>query len=249
MHRIAYTRTVICHMSRFTRKIKGKNYPPIQAVILAAGVGARTKSYEPRCLLKFGKKTILENQIEILTERFSKCEITVVCGCEINKIIRKIGKAARIVENQLYEHTNSGESLRLAVNNTIHDTILFMHGDLIISESIFDKIDLGQSFLLIDNKNKFEEKEVGVTVVNNKATVLSYNLTTKWCQIAYLAPNETAILRKMFARSDFNAKFLLTFEIINKIIEMGGSFTCYDIENSYIKEIDSLKDINNEITS
>jgi hypothetical protein len=53
----------------------------------------------------------------------------------------------------------------------------------------------------------------------------------------------------MFAKSDFNTKFLLTFEIINKIIEMGGSFTCCDIENSYIKEIDSLKDINNEVIS
>jgi hypothetical protein len=236
-------------MSRFTRKIKGKNYPPIQAVILAAGVGARTKSYEPRCLLKFGKKTILENQIEILTERFSKCDITIVGGCEINKIIKKIGKSIRIVENQLFEQTNSGESLRLAVNNTLHDSILFLHGDLIISEGIFDKIDLGQSFLLIDNKNKFEEKEVGITIVNNKATVLSYNLPIKWCQIAYLAANETAILRKLFARSDFNTKFLLTFEIINKVIEMGGSFTCCDIENSYIKEIDSLKDINNEVIS
>lgn len=236
-------------MSRFTRKIKGKNYPPIQAVILAAGVGARTKSYEPRCLLKFGKKTILENQIEILTERFSKCDITVVAGCEANKVIKKIGKTARIVENQLFESTNSGESLRLAVNNTLHDTIMFMHGDLVISEGIFDKIDLGKSFLLIDDQDKFEEKEVGVTVVNNCATVLSYNLPTKWCQIAYLAPNETAILRKIFAKPDLNTKFLLTFEVINKIIEMGGSFECYNIGNNYIKEIDSLKDINNEITS
>ena len=116
-------------------------------------------------------------------------------------------------------------------------------------DSIQRAKDLGAKTIYDLCDNKFEEKEVGVTVVNNKATVLSYNLTTKWCQIAYLAPNETAILRKMFARSDFNAKFLLTFEIINKIIEMGGSFTCYDIENSYIKEIDSLKDINNEITS
>lgn len=236
-------------MSRFTRKIKGKNYPPIQAVILAAGVGARTKSYEPRCLLRVGKKTILENQIEILTERFSKCDITVVGGCDINKIIKKIGKSARVVENQMFEQTNSGESLRLAVNNSLHDTIMFLHGDLVISEGIFDKIDLGESFLLIDNNNKFEEKEVGITVVDNKATVLSYNLPTKWCQIAYLAINETSILRKIFSKSDINTKFLLTFEIINKIIEMGGSFNCYDIGNSYIKEIDSLKDINNEVAS
>ena len=124
-----------------------------------------------------------------------------------------------------------------------------MHGDLVVSEELFEHIDLNQSCLLIDSSNKFEEKEVGVTYVNKVATVLSYNLPTKWCQIAYLAERETNILRKLFLRSDINYKFMLTFEIINKIIELGGSFNCIDIGNSFIKEIDSLKDINNESTS
>jgi hypothetical protein len=42
---------------------------------------------------------------------------------------------------------------------------------------------------------------------------------------------------------------MLTFEVINKIIENNGNFKCIDIGNSFIKEIDSLKDINNENTS
>ena len=43
-------------MSRFTRKIKAKNQPAVQVIILAAGAGARTRSYEPRCLLKYNGK-------------------------------------------------------------------------------------------------------------------------------------------------------------------------------------------------
>jgi choline kinase len=236
-------------MSRNVRKIKNRPAPPIQVIILSAGVGARTKSYEPRCLLKWNGKTILETQIDILNERFSKCDISVVCGHDINKIIRKIGKRVRIIENQMYEDTNSGESLKLAVNNTHLDNIMFMHGDLIISSDIFNKINLNGSFLLVDSYNKFEEKEVGVTVVDGKATVLCYNLHTKWCQIAFLAEQECSILRKILLKNDFNSKYLLTFEIINKIIEAGGFFKCVEIENSFIREIDSLKDINNESIS
>jgi choline kinase len=221
----------------------------MQVIILAAGIGSRTRSYEPRCLLKYNNKVILDNQIEVITEVFNKSQITIVCGFDINKIIKKIGKSARIVENPNYETTNNAESLRLAVNNSMLDTILFLHGDLVISEQLFSQVSTEKSFLLIDSTDKFEEKEVGITVVNNKATVLSYGLPTKWCQIAYLAENETNILRKLFLKNDFNTKNLLTFEIINKIMESGGEFNCFEIASGFIKEIDSLKDINNENVS
>lgn len=236
-------------MSRFTRKIKGKSQLPIQFIILAAGIGSRTKSYEPRCLLKYNQKIILENQIETIQSKFNKAEISIVCGFDAQKIIKRVNKRARIVENQNYENSNSGESLRLAINNSFLDNVIFMHGDLIVSEQLFEHIDLNQSCLLIDTNGKFDEKEVGVTVVNQVATVLSYNLPIKWCQIAYLAEKEMNILRKLLLRNDINYKFMLTFEIINKIIELGGSFACIDIEKSFIKEIDSLKDINNESIS
>lgn len=236
-------------MSRFTKKIKDKFSHPIQVAILAAGIGARTKSYEPRCLLKYNSKIILETQLSVLSERFPKSEISIVCGHDSGRIIKKVGKQHRIIENQIYENTNSGESLKLAVNNSLLDNFMFMHGDLVISYEIFNSINLNSSFILVDSMNKFEEKEVGVTVVDGKVSVLSYNLPVKWCQIAYFTGEEMNILRKLLIRQDFNSKYILTFEIINKVIELGGSFKSYDIGTSFIKEIDSLKDINNETTS
>jgi len=236
-------------MNRYTRRIKGKVTNPIQIIILAAGVGSRTKSYEPRCLLKYNNKTILDNQLNIFKNKFTNGEISIVCGFDSSRMIKKIDKQARVIENQIYETSNNGESLRLGVNNSLLENIIFLHGDLVISEDIFDKISFDKSFIFVDSGNKFDEKEVGVTVVNSKATILSYSLPTKWCQIAYLAENETNILRKLFLKQDFNAKILLTFEIINKIIENGGAFECYEVGNSFIKEIDSLKDITNENTN
>ena len=127
------------------------------------------------------------------------------------------------------------------------DDIIFLHGDLIISENIFENINMNNSFLITDDKNQFEDKEVGVTVVNNKATFLSYNLDTKWCQIAYLNQEAVTTLRKLFIKPEFETRYLLTFEIINKLIDSGIIFNCFDTNGNFIKEIDSLKDLNNEI--
>ena len=50
-------------MNRFSRKIKGKYTGQLQVIILAAGARSRSKSYEPRCLLKYNNKTIIESSI------------------------------------------------------------------------------------------------------------------------------------------------------------------------------------------
>ena len=234
-------------MSRFTRKIKNKNEYPIQVIILCAGAGARTKSYEPRCLLKYNNESILDKQIAAIQKKFMKAEISVVGGIEGHKIIKKIGKSARYIENQIFDDSNSGESLRLAVNNSLIDNILFLHGDLIFEESLLNFIDINNSCVLIDSNGSMEEKEVGVTFDANKnASIFSYNLPTKWCQVAYLNSTEVLILRKILLRNDIDFKYLLTFEILNKLIEFGGNMKCIDIKNTFIKEIDSLKDINSE---
>lgn len=236
-------------MSRFTRKIKPKNQPVVQVIILAAGAGARTRSYEPRCLLKYEGKTLLDYQLAAVNEVLIKNEISIVGGVESNKIIKKLDNNIRFIENQLYENTNSGESLRLGINNSLLDNVLFFHGDLIFHSNIFDGVNFDKSFILIDSSGQISEKEVGATVVENKLTVLSYNLPIKWCQIAYFSKPECDILKKLLVKQDFDTKYLLTFEILNKMIELGAEFQCFDIKNNFIKEIDSLKDMNNEDTN
>lgn len=236
-------------MNRFTRKIKGKYSTPIQIIILAAGARSRSRSYEPRCLLKYENQTLIDRQINAISETFSKAEITIVCGIEKSKIIKKFGSSVRYVENQMHEDTNSGESLRLGVINSPLDNMLFIHGDIIFNEDIFKEINMSKSFLLYSSNGQIEEKEVGIFFINNLATSLSYESADKWCQIAYLAPNELTILRKMFLRPDYDSKYLLTFEIINAIIDNGGQFNVFNINDKFIKEIDSLKDLNNETTS
>lgn len=232
-------------MNRFTKKIKYKTNQPIEVIILGAGVGARIKSYEPRSLIKINNKSIVENQIDLVNDNLSKATITVVGGYSINKIIKKLYGKVKFIENQLYETTNSAESLRLAVNLYDMKSILFMHGDLWITNEIFQYMNFNESFVL--TSNLIADKEVGLTSVNNVASIFSYNLPLKWAQIAFLRDAELEILKKLFLKDD-DYKYNLTFEILNKIIENGGNFKVIDIGNTYIKEIDNIKDITNENT-
>lgn len=237
-------------MSRFVRSITQvkacNNKQDIAVAILSAGIGARIKSYEPRSMIKIGSKTLIEHQINTIQQCFESPEIIAVVGCGADKITKKIRGSVRIVENQIYKETNTSESIRLAFNNTMKKNFLFIHGDLYFNEATLSNLDYSKSFLLVDDKHQFAEKEVGVTSNKSVATILSYGLPVKWAQIVYITGKEIEILKKVFHKFDAISKKNLSFEIINKMISMGASFQCYQPTKMSILEIDCIKDLKNE---
>jgi hypothetical protein len=146
----------------------------------------------------------------------------------------------------MYESTNTFESLRLSVINNTKANILFMHGDLYFNQETLSSMRYDKSFLIVDTKNRISTSEVGITVVNDKATTLAYDLPTKWAQIAFLTGKEYEILESIFLKSSSAHKKMLSFEVINSIIERGGSFVCWEPEDMQLLEIDSMKDISYE---
>lgn len=236
-------------MNRFAKSITSiknqRNKGNLSVVILAAGAGARIKSSEPRSLIKIGHQSLLDHQISIVNNTFDNPEIIGVFGVGIEKILKKTRGKIRVVENQLHESTNSSESLRLAINNSLMDSILFFHGDLFFSHSIFDNVNFARSFILIDKKNHFKEDEVGVTIEDKKISIFSYGLKDKWCQIAFLTGKELKLLKAIFAKYTTDEKKMLSFEVLNKVIELGGSFDFYENDNPIV-EIDCIKDLQNE---
>lgn len=236
-------------MGRFTTKITSQqkkshnNIADTTIAILSAGIGPRIKSYEPRSLIKIGNKTLLEHQISAISQCFNDPEIITVVGCKADRIIKKMRGGVRIVENQIYEKTNTSESMRLAFNNSMKNNFLFMHGDLYFNIQTLKNVDYDRSFVIVDTKNMMTEKEVGLTIHNNNATIFSYGLSTKWCQIAYMTGRELKILKNIFNKFDDTQKKMLSFEILNKMISMGAMFKCYEPENMSILEIDRIKDL------
>lgn len=231
---------------RFTQEIKKKDvFVPI--AILSAGISSRMKTHEPRSLLKIHNQTLIEYQIQILNNIFKDLEILLVVGYKSEKIIKKLqGHDIRIIENQLFDETNAGESIRLVVNNNIHDKLLIIHGDLHFNIDTLKGLNYNKSFLLIDNNLQMSDREVGIASNENKATNLSYGLKCKWCQIAYIQGQEYEILKQILLKDKEQIRKKVSFEIINDIINRGGSFNCIEPEKMKIIEIDCIRDINNE---
>jgi len=88
----------------------------MRAIILAAGNGSRLNGIGgdvPKCLLKVGSQTLIERQIHAL-ERAGIDEITVVVGCQADRVRRACGHRVSYVENARYAQTNSLYSLWIA---------------------------------------------------------------------------------------------------------------------------------------
>ena len=233
-------------MARFTTTItqKKENTPKdgISVAILSAGNGSRIKSYEPRSLLKIKGSYLLEHQIKTINASLENPEIITVVGCHATRIMKKTRGKSRFVENQLYEDTNSSESLRLAFNNSTNKNFLFMHGDLHFNTKTLN-VSFEKSFILTDNQNRFKDSEVGLTKNKENLSILSYGLSEKWGQMAFFTGPEHDMLRSIFNKYEGQDKKKLSFEIINSIVNMGGKFACYEPRGMKITEIDRIKDI------
>jgi len=200
------------------------------------------KSYGPKCLLKTDLgKSILEHQIETVNLCLPKSDIIVVLGFECDKVIKVLDKRSRVVENQLYEETNTAESLRLALNNGVRDSVLIMHGDLKFNKETLLQCDFRKSFALVDSKEQFKESEIGVTIHNRTAMRFAYGLETKWAQITFLKGKELNLLKSICKNRERQRMY--TFEILNEILDNGGVISTIEPEGMIIKDIDSSRDL------
>ena len=88
----------------------------MKGVILAAGKGSRlngTLGDKPKCLLRVGKTTLVERQIESFRAVGIE-DIVMVVGCQAERVQRTCGHRITYVENTRFAQTNSLYSLWLA---------------------------------------------------------------------------------------------------------------------------------------
>lgn len=88
----------------------------MRGIILAAGRGSRlngTANESPKCLVELGGTTLIGRQISVL-RKAGIDQITVVVGCEADRVRRECGQGITYVENRDYASTNSMYSLWMA---------------------------------------------------------------------------------------------------------------------------------------
>jgi len=162
-------------------------YEKMKVIILAAGLGTRmgdlTKD-KPKCLIELNKKTLLENQIELLGKIGIKNEDVFVvignqgeCWTEENKEkIRKIVK--NIVVNYENAKTNNSYSLRLGFEKIDKDDVLVIDGDIIFSEDLIKRIIKTDKSVILTKKS-IKEDPGNKVITDERGKVLKINRELK----------------------------------------------------------------------
>jgi hypothetical protein len=216
----------------------------ISIILLCDSPGYRMKSYGPLPLINISNHKLIDLQIKAIQQSFTNFELIICLGFDAEKTCKYIRSKysklpIRIVENQLFNSSNSCESVRIALNNTLNSKVLICSGNLLFSNKIFSLIHYNKTCALIEN-DPCENLEIGINVDNNnEAQYFSFGACKIWSEILYLHDaNIVETLRKIIVYPDNKNKFI--FEALNDVLKSKHKITC--INNKYpIKKINNIK--------
>lgn len=217
----------------------------VSIILLSENCGYRMKSYGPIPLLKIGGKCLIDTQIEEIQSVFSEFEIILCSGFGSTKIAKYIREKypalnIRIVENQLYEYSNSCESLRLCLNNTTNNKVLVCNGELMINRDVLSLISLKSSFIVSESADN-DNLEVGVTINERGHTEnFCYGIENTWSEILFL--HEKSIvetIRAIISDAEYKNKFI--FEALNELSRTKHRLSVVQNNISPITKINNIK--------
>lgn len=215
-------------------------------IIPAAGSASKLRYQCIKCLipLKDGK-TILERQIQQILAVYPNADIIVCTGFQADKVRNTIRRKypVRFVYNPKYDETNVSYSIALALNAALNGSVLIIYSDLVFNGAAIANINHGGSSKLIISKDQFPTDNIGVDTDDNKtASSFSFLVEDKWAQIVYLKGLEYELLEKIAFNYDSSQNWF-GYELLNHIIESGGTFITSSPSDMRIVEVDCSKDI------
>jgi hypothetical protein len=216
----------------------------VSVVLLCDSPGYRMKSYGAIPLIPFKTKRLIDLQITSLHNVFKKLEIVLCVGYDADRVCKYIKNKyqninIRIVENQLFDKSNSCESTRLCLNNINNHNLLICDGSLIIDNKTLKRIDTKKSYAWTENTIN-ENLEIGINI-GEKQTVehFGFGAYRTWSEILLLNNYEVIEnLRKILSNETYKQKFL--FEALNELIKTKHNIQIK--ENMYpVHKINNIK--------
>lgn len=196
----------------------------ITFVLIADSPIYRMKSYGPASLMPINNYKLIDYQINSIKKSCKNYEIILCLGYETNKVFRYVknnhkNSNVRIIENQNYTNTNSCESLRLSLNNTLNDKIFIIDGNLFFtSDDIVIKNNNSYSNMAYTIPKINDNFEVGVNInANNQVEFFSFGAQQSWLEMIYLGKSSAInSLSRIINNETYSKKF--TFEAFNELL-------------------------------
>lgn len=221
---------------------------PVQAVILAAGMGTRLGRPWPKPLTPLSDgRTIMQQQIENLRTAFPEVRISTVVGFKLELILEAFPDVS-YVYNEVYDQTNTNRSLLKALRLSGEGGVLWMNGDVVFDPAVLtrvqDLIDAEQSFICV-NTAVVGEEEVKYTVdADGFVDQLSKQVSDALGEavgINYVSASDKATLITRLAECTDGDYFERGIELMIAID--AARVLPYDIKDLFAVEVDFEEDL------
>lgn len=221
---------------------------PVQAVILAAGMGTRLGRPWPKPLTPLADgRTIMQQQIENLRTAFPDPRITTVVGFKLELILEAFPDV-NYVYNEVYDQTNTNRSLLKALRLSADGGVVWMNGDVVFDPAVLSRaqslIDAEQSFICV-NTAVVGEEEVKYTVdADGYVDRLSKQVVDALGEavgINYISAHDKPLLITRLAECEDLDYFERGLELM--IERDGAKVLPYDIKDLFAVEVDFEEDL------
>lgn len=226
----------------------------MKVIVLASGIGKRLRPLTntiPKSLVKINSKTILEYQIDTLSQ-FNLNKFIITTGPFEDQIINIFNKKyselkIEFVHNPKYDSTNYIYSLWLT-KSKVNDNIILIHGDLIFNGDIVKKvIDAPGNCVLINKKVKPPKKDFKAVIKKERIIKIGVNFfgeSVFFCLPFYKFLKEDFLIwmdeiEKEIRNGNLNIYAEDAFNKISNQIELNPIY----ISDELCHEIDNLEDL------
>jgi len=139
----------------------------MKAIILAAGIGSRLESSNPKPLTKLKNgESILYRQVEYLSEYIGINNIFVIVGYK-KDLIMEFFPNLLYVYNNFYDTTNTSKSLLAGLIKIETEDVLWLNGDVVFEKELLPKIIQCSQSCMAVNTNSVGEEEIKYNVFDD----------------------------------------------------------------------------------
>lgn len=195
----------------------------ISYVIIACYPDKGMKSYGSKSLLEFSKKKLLQHQIDCIKGigGHKNYEIIVISDFETNKLQKYFGDQIKIIPLENHNPVYTG------CKASKYDHAIFIDYGCVFNKRIITNIN--KESCVIVNNNKNSKLEIGCVIEDRKIKHIFFDLPdNKFCNIFSLSNGDK---NKILHTDGFDYFNLLSFEIINMLLDSGSIFKVHDIKN------------------